>query len=434
MATTYNVYASSSSEGTYKLIKSGLTEPKVDITADNPGAAEEKYLKVAAVNEAGEGFYSKPIKMTFIGEVPQPEILFRFNGGFFMSYEGASYSTSYSLQQSLAGGAFTDIDTSFQPRKECMAYSGQQKVAFRAKCLAENSVRTGDPTPQEVPQTFNLAGATLSSASNLYRSANGGVSWTPILGVGLIPYAACYLGDNILLLGGYGGDRRSTDGGLTWSVVTNEVFTLSYCYLGGGIVLEYTYDSIRRSTDYGQTWSPVQSLSSSGVGLDFSNYNFSALPNGGVIFGYKNGSYISTDYGQTWQGLQIGGVTAMCYIGGGTVWAGTESAGLLYNSSFGNGSWSRPFPYLNTILSICYVNGSEILVGTQDQGLWAVAGGGVDYVQRLVTDQPVRGIAHAGGGNFIAAVGNQMYQSRDNGNSWAPANLNAGSSPITFVL
>lgn len=126
-----------------------------------------------------------------------------------------------------------------------------------------------------------------------------------------------YLGNNTLITCGLSSKRlyRSTDNGVTWSVV-NLVFGLThnnfwkFLSLGSGVVLAGTQNNITtgsfqiwKSTDYGVTWALKQTLALSDPAPYGCCRGIKRDPVTGDLFTYSNNSgclWKSTNNGDTW--------------------------------------------------------------------------------------------------------------------------------------
>lgn len=434
MAETYNVYTSNLQEGSYSKIAEGLTERTINIGTDDPNAGGVKYVKVAAVNDAGEGFLSKSAKMTFIGKVPKPEILSYFRNGFFLRYNNATYASSMSLQKSVNGGEFQTVDSSQIASKFVMAEnisSGVGKVTLKAVGHAENSLRSSDAIPNIVPQNFNLAGVT--------RSTDAGQTWNPFNSKsGFTCFA--YL-DNNVVIGGLGGGfnkpsntaiHRSVDGGINWNPLQTPLLNYAYfLYLGNGVVLGATdANGIKRSTDFGLTW--VDTSISSGKYT-----KFAYLGNNIVVVVGEAGIKRSTNGGITWGNTSVvsGFYMSVVSLGNNILLAGSIKLGII-RSTDGGITWGSTiypadscycFAYLgnNTVLAAYYnevgnINPQGVIKRSTDGGLsWSdtslIFGNGALIVHMVYL-----------GNNTVLAAGMAIYggkgwgvhKSTDGGIQW----------------
>lgn len=147
-----------------------------------------------------------------------------------------------------------------------------------------------------------LVADTTGTGGHIFRSVNGGTSWTDIGAVGSDGrYRFETVADGILINGLDGHVYKSIDDGLSWQdkgqLAASPTFATEY--LGGGICLQATDNGhIFRSVDNGNNWTDLGQFSS-GDGAD----DFVYLGNGIVVYSTYTGSFKmlrSTDYGATW--------------------------------------------------------------------------------------------------------------------------------------
>jgi len=166
------------------------------------------------------------------------------------------------------------------------------------------------------------AGFLDNGTSVVLRSADGGQSWTKVLGVGE-PWVTALLVDptspGTVFAGGRGGFWRSLDGGLSWAstgpgpgligqqwvvgLQTDAGHNL-YAELG----LPGAEHTLYRSADRGTTWSPIDAGPLAGVQVN----DLLVDPRGTALYaGTNNGIYVSQDGGAHWtaagDGLTAGG-------------------------------------------------------------------------------------------------------------------------------
>lgn len=135
---------------------------------------------------------------------------------------------------------------------------------------------------------------------------------------------------------------RSVDNGSSWSVVSgisDASQFQKFCYLGNGIVLlgGYTNGAIWRSTDYGASWSIVYNIPSSTIVSPFVNCDNGLV----IVSGYPNGTLLrSIDYGLTWKSYStLTGYMEFYsgrYLGRGRIILGMyHPSDILYSNDFG---------------------------------------------------------------------------------------------------
>lgn len=186
---------------------------------------------------------------------------------------------------------------------------------------------------------FAFAGA----EDQLFRSQDGGSSWTPISTVNLDLYvfhqmiatdSALFISDPKL--------QRSFDGGITWEDISFPT-TLQYYYsrmiaAGNTLYVVAPDQGIYKSEDQGSTWALL-----TGNLPKKPSYGF--VHSGRLIAGfYSNGwkSYRSIDEGATWTLDQTPGLgLSMTLFGGDEQYIYSISSGELRRTAFDNNLWSQ---------------------------------------------------------------------------------------------
>lgn len=188
-----------------------------------------------------------------------------------------------------------------------------------------------------------LAGAVSPAA--IYRSTDGGLSWVQVterMGNAQGVNALASVGSNVVVAGDDRGHIwRSTNGGQTWTDVgAIGVSITALAYLGTGVVVAGSRDLtevealIYRSTDNGATWALAQTVLSSG-GYDVGSL-FLAPSSGYTLAGLTNGDiYESSDSGSTWTKLQSLGadVSKFLWVDGNSDLIVALSGSALYAST-----------------------------------------------------------------------------------------------------
>jgi photosystem II stability/assembly factor-like uncharacterized protein len=180
-------------------------------------------------------------------------------------------------------------------------------------------------------------------------SKNGGTTWTPIkisaqTGSESIVAAVAPSNANILYVGGVDSAwkaliYRSANGGGTWTAITNGISNqpqgIAVDPQDPNIVYIATYDAIWRSSNGGGSWTKC-TFSSSAWGFKAVAVNKNN-PNQ-VFVGCSHGVFYSQDRGLTWtdvsEGLSVPDVTQLYFNpANSTLYVGTQGAGL----------WKRTF-------------------------------------------------------------------------------------------
>jgi hypothetical protein len=149
------------------------------------------------------------------------------------------------------------------------------------------------------------------AGQGIYRSADGGVTWTKVyvtMEADNIAFSPGFATDRLVLAGlSWWGVRRSADGGVTWadsSAGLNNVpvYDMAFAADGQTVLLashKCGNDGVYRSQDGGQTWS----ASSSGISDCGPEWQIALSPNfltDGVSLAAEDSLYRSTDGGHIW--------------------------------------------------------------------------------------------------------------------------------------
>lgn len=305
------------------------------------------------------------------------------------------------------------------------------------------------------PQNPEIVYALTGSA--LYRTTNGGASWT----AGSVA-PSCYL--YALALNrlnpakfygaGYnysGGTARaafcmSTDAGTTWTTIILDTTASSYgyslavdpsdtavIYVGGyrsgGLTTLY------RSSDGGNTWEELN-LGVNGY-YPYALLVSSADPSIILVAPYTSGIYRSTDRGLTWS--RVTTVSAVYRLAEApadpaTIYASNSSG--IYRSTDRGATWTRIGTNLTGTPYFCLLT-SPTAPGTVYLGTTAGLFRSTDYGntwQELTTDisfNKITALALAGDGSTIytECQNNAVYRSSDNGTTWerCPEFLSCGN-------
>jgi photosystem II stability/assembly factor-like uncharacterized protein len=277
-------------------------------------------------------------------------------------------------------------------------------------------------------------------AVNMYRSTDGGVSWTAS-GNGMQPnisiagIAVDPKDPNMILAGdgGYGYMYRSRDGGATWTELANFKALLSqnaavgemYAAMENGVTAFYAstrYDGVFRSPNGGDIWQKLD------AGLDGDARRVRE------VVWYKDALYAGTQAGlyrmllsnPTWQlvpSLPQTSVVFSVWTLGDNMYAGTGDG--LYVSADGE-NWALAPNFPNTIVYDLIDTGSQIVAATQ-AGVWY--GIGDSWTQALVNGAPYANVVYAVANTPKAP--RTIYAATDSpeGNDWV---LRSDDSGVNF--
>lgn len=259
-------------------------------------------------------------------------------------------------------------------------------------------------------------------ASGLYRSIDGGRSWTfayaslalpqplPTTSVVLSPDFAA---DHTVFAGVPGGVLYSLDGGDTWHTVvlgspppTVSALAISPDFGQDGVLLAGTMeDGVFRSGNRGYTWAAWNF----GL-LDLAIFTLAISPNFAadetLFAGVESGLFRSTNGGRAWREI--------------TLPVGYE-------------------PVLSLALSPAYAQDGTLFAGTESQGLLRSTDRGTTWTQVVTTDRPVNGLLLAS--NFpampyvLALQEHALLLSPDAGQTWGeyPTELSGMSTVLALT-
>lgn len=132
----------------------------------------------------------------------------------------------------------------------------------------------------------------------IYRTTNGGITWTHVLDVGNITISDLWFVNALqgYAVGEYGDDWRTMDGGLTWQEMTAT---------NGGHTVFFLNDTLGwtrsfRTTDSGNTWLFMGGISQGTVSIFFTS------PDTGYAVGNGGQTEMTTDGGLTWNTILPG--------------------------------------------------------------------------------------------------------------------------------
>jgi photosystem II stability/assembly factor-like uncharacterized protein len=274
--------------------------------------------------------------------------------------------------------------------------------------------------------------------------------------------------DVVFLGGAEGGIWKTTDGGTTWTPLTDSQPSLSMgalaldpsnpdtVYGATGLAIEGKYGAgILKSTDSGSTWTNIPG--------PFVNQNMAALSvsptNSQVLLATSpgNGIFRSTDAGQTWTNVFRGSFPielffdptngSIAYATLGVACCGTQKGvyksldgGLTWNPISGTGSNVLPSTNLGRIeIAISPSSPSTLYAGIANStdgsllGLFKTVDGGANWTALLGApdycnpqcgyDNVIR--VHPTNPDIVVAGGIHIYRSLDGGNSWSDIRVGA---------
>lgn len=273
------------------------------------------------------------------------------------------------------------------------------------------------------PYTFYAA-----TRTGLYISVDNGVTWSPVpgmssqyvIGIGVNNY------DPDILIAGLSSDngiRRSTDGGDTWDEVG-----LSSGYMKGFgcdpqhpdtmyVAMSSLDHSVYRSTDQGASWEPI-GPAGSGWGLLVAPFGSGET----IIATTSDGFYMSSDYGATWDLVVSGSSYAPAVSDGANLYAPVISDGGVYESSDLGATWD-----LNTvgIVASYWQAGCASSMGYlagHYGGIYRTLSTGSSYTvsQEGISNGFIHTVSYDSSSGTLLAGGEHhgLWRSLDDGQSW----------------
>ncbi|HYV91524.1 MAG TPA: fibronectin type III domain-containing protein [Chitinophagales bacterium] len=226
----------------------------------------------------------------------------------------------------------------------------------------------------------------LGNYGQIYRSANGGNSWSFVSGSLYTHFfwSFCYTPSGNIYAGG-SGVYKSTDHGDTWNDMNPGLDARKSiaCFTGksdGTLFLGTTTFGVWRSTDNGNTWQQKT------VGLTaFNSIQITTNAAGDILYSANYGSssriFRSTDNGDSWSQVAANGTDQYTKIkqhNADTIWA-TERFQGPTNLSFSvdNGAtWANNPLHISAIWDIDCSHGSTIFIGSESEGVSRSLDGG----------------------------------------------------------
>ncbi len=297
------------------------------------------------------------------------------------------------------------------------------------------------PTALTVPVNaiaFGASGLLFASSyfDGVYRSADGGQSWTPL---GLLHLQALAVApDGLVLVGTNGGILRSEDHLDSWiyaNLPQSQVWSLASD--AAGRLYAGTNRGVFRSLNRGVDWEltlhdwyefspPVFSVAVAPNGHVFAGTNYQA--------GIFRGAWRSTDGSATWVRIREDGGSPLCVDPSGHLFA-SRSDGEGLSRSLDEGDTWEALPLPNTYvtalaatrLGTTFAATTIDVFRTLDRGETWQRTGLVPYVASLVA---------APGGDVFAVAGGNAYRTSDGGEHWSetPVEQPGVSLELTSVV
>jgi len=281
----------------------------------------------------------------------------------------------------------------------------------------------------------------------IYRSTDKGDTWisvsqswpgSRVASLASLSSGRMLAGTSAKNFGG-GGVSISDDGGATWvprkgsgipsyeTVWALAATTSGILFAGTGYGTEETgtYTGVWRSTDGGNTWSQM----TNGFSNPYPNVVSLAVSPTDIIFAgtANNGAYRSTDGGNSWgqasNGLTNNSVTALTSTNSNIVFAGTRGGGV-YRSTDNGSSWETKNGGLTNldVHSLGVNKSSGMLFAGTAAGIFNSSDNGTNWSAAGLPMVTVQTLIIAADGRVFAGSPTGVYESTDNGAHWGAVN------------
>jgi hypothetical protein len=262
----------------------------------------------------------------------------------------------------------------------------------------------------------------LAGSLGIFLSTDSGISWNRVdnnlITTSVMAFAAI---DSELFAGAeYGGVLVSTDHGHTWKSTGTMMDTVGIRSLAVyGTVLYAAGAGAYRSIDSGVTWTPI--------GLTNTNGVLSLTTLGSNLFAgtQSEGIFLSTDSGKTWNGtngdLPSPTTGALCAKGS-NLFSGT-GAGVFLSSDTGD-TWN-PAGMSNYYIWTLAMNDTNLFAGTEDWGAFLSTNNGISWTSvdsGLPSSFSVGAFATSGSTLYIG-TGDGFSLTMNQGDSWSTTGL-----------
>ena len=274
-----------------------------------------------------------------------------------------------------------------------------------------------------------VVGNSTTYGPNLFRTTDGGATWSQITNfpLGGSWYHIDFVSPNVGFMGSNGAVVRTTNGGASWQlmsgyptapVVFGMDFKDSQLGLAVGILAQSSENGVFKTTDGGATWTNRFPTSANDVVFLSTGVAIMVTPSGGI--------FRSADNGDSWTQIATvpTGLIEFAVISGNTL-AGVSWKGDVWRSADGGGTWTQVLKGLGIGLSgeswdITFLDSSHgtvvgpfgMIFGTTDGGLtWNQVSNGVGnhlYGVDMITDTF----------GFVVGEGGYMLRTTDGGRRW----------------
>ncbi len=227
----------------------------------------------------------------------------------------------------------------------------------------------------------------------------------------------------------------SSNNGSNWisldTNVFNALFVYSIGFLNNNIFIG-TAGGVYRTTNFGVNWISVPEIPATCISMIVVNNNIFVGTEGGGI-------YLSTDFGINWSQIN-NGIPSFAFVHtliskNNNIFAGTEDynhVGQVYKTTDNGNLWSSVSAGLNvqSVLDICSA-GAYLFAGCYP-GIYMSSNDGLNWTQ-LMGNEWVSAITFKDN-LIIAATGDGIYESSNNGGTWISTNNGLSNTSIQSLL
>ncbi len=214
------------------------------------------------------------------------------------------------------------------------------------------------------------SGFVVGSAGNVWRTTNGGISWSKVITLPAdyqlknlygIHFSTSRIGT---IVGSSGAIWRTLDGGQTWSSQTNPfamapLLSVYFTHPDTGFAVGY-FGTILRTTDGGSTWTRLTNLPI-GTNIILTSIAF-ADADTGIAVGQEATVLRSTDKGMTWKKLTLPGLSETPLLEN-VFFANSEigyivgANGYVFRTTDGGATWNKQLrTTTNSLNAVCFLD------------------------------------------------------------------------------
>jgi photosystem II stability/assembly factor-like uncharacterized protein len=275
--------------------------------------------------------------------------------------------------------------------------------------------------------TVNANGHIFSGvwAGGIFRSTNGGSTWTSI-GDPQLSVTALVMNNSGDIFAVGGGILRSTNNGDTWEGANGGITGPGVCSIfiepNGDLFAGTQGGGVFRSTNNASSW-----MDANGLGLtNFFCYAFASFSNSQLFMATDDGIFKTTDDGQHWSQTGLSGISiGQLLIGDdGNIFAGyyNVSDGGVYRSIDSGQTWTKFDTGLTdkTIRSLFQSSNRYLYAGTTHGGVFRSTNNGESWIQTNsgLRNLFIRSLASDSSKRLLAGTADGVAASTDNGNTW----------------